>query len=292
MRDHFSLLTHHVLLTYQIGGCAAMDTTTNAHPGRILIVDDEVNIRTGLRDVLVRDGHTVTEAGSGQEALTLLESFDCDAAVVDIRMSGMSGIELLEVIRARWPHVAVIMLTGHGALESAMAAVKEGAHDYLLKPARPETIRGTLTTAITVSRRRKAETQLLEAMQAGLRRLDAAKDAAPRPEAPGSSEPRRLKIGDLHIDLRAYEVRRDGTPISLSPTEFKLLVALASRPGETVDYVSLVQESLEYEAEVWEAKELIKRHVFALRHKIEPDPAAPRYILNVRGVGYRLAVPH
>ena len=64
--------------------------------GWILIVDDEVNIRAGLRDVLVRDGHTVTEAGSGEEALKLLETSDYDVAIVDIRMPEMSGIELLD----------------------------------------------------------------------------------------------------------------------------------------------------------------------------------------------------
>jgi DNA-binding response OmpR family regulator len=68
-------------------------------------------------------------------------------------------------------------------------------------------------------------------------------------------------------------------------------VSLASRPGEAIDCVTLVQLTLEYEAEPWEAKEVIKRHVFALRQKIEPEPSSPRYILNVRGIGYRLAIP-
>ncbi len=256
--------------------------------GWILIVDDEVNIRAGLRDVLVRDGHTVTEAGSGEEALTRLETSDYDVAIVDIRMPEMSGIELLEVIRLRWPHIAVIMLTGHGTLETAMVAVKAGAHDYLLKPARTEAIRQTLTTAIAASRRHKVEAQLLESMRVSLELLDGGRDEG-AVEAPGLDEPRRLDVGGLHIDLRAHEVRRDGIPVGLSPTEFKLLVALATRPGEAIDYGDLVQESMGYEAESWEAKELIKRHVYALRHKIETDPAAPQYILNVRGIGYRLA---
>jgi DNA-binding response OmpR family regulator len=91
--------------------------------------------------------------------------------------------------------------------------------------------------------------------------------------------------------LRAHEVRPDGVPVGLSPTEFKLLVALACRPGEAIDYGDLVVESMGYEAEPWEAKELIKRHVYALRHKIEPDSAAPEYVVNVHGVGYRLAAP-
>ena len=68
-------------------------------------------------------------------------------------------------------------------------------------------------------------------------------------------------------------------------------MTLAARPGQVVDYVTLVQLALAYDAEPWEAKELIKRHVFSLRQKIEADPSSPQYILNVRGVGYRLRAP-
>ena len=102
---------------------------------------------------------------------------------------------------------------------------------------------------------------------------------------------RPIVIGDLEIELQAHEVRQGGSPIALTPSEFQLLVALATHPGEVLDYVTLVRLSLDYEAEPWEAKELIKRHVFSLRQKIEPKPASPQYILNVRGVGYRLVSP-
>lgn len=261
-----------------------MDTVS----GRVLITEDEANIRTGLRDVLTKDGHSVIDVGSGEEALVALASTTYDAAVVDIRMPGMSGIELLHAIRDRWPHVAVIILTGHGDLESAISAVKAGAHDYLLKPAKPEAIRQTVIEAITISRRRKERTQLLESLRSGLARLDdratdALSESTPTPDV------RLLAVGDLDIDLRSHEVRRDGIPVHLSPTEFKLLVALASHMDEVVDYNTLVQLSLGYETTPWEAKELIKRHVSAVRRKIEPNPASPRYLLNVRGVGYRLA---
>jgi two-component system response regulator MtrA len=100
-----------------------------------------------------------------------------------------------------------------------------------------------------------------------------------------------LTLGPLQIDLQAHEVRRDNQPISLTPTEYRLLVTLAERPGQALDYQTLVRLILDYEAELWEAKELIKRHVFTLRQKIEPDPAQPALILNVRGVGYRTLRP-
>jgi len=261
-----------------------------SHPGKVLIVDDEVNIRKGLRTILNKDGHQVRDVGTAEEALQAMETFPVETAIVDIRMPGMSGTDLLATIRRRWPHVTVILLTGHGTLESAMTAVKEGAHDYLLKPAQPETIREVLGDALAASRRRHDQDQLLQTLRDGLQRLE----VLPGKETtPSASHPvqRRLATGDLEIDLQAHLVLKGGEEIELTPSEYNLLVTLAQRAGEVVDYVSLVNLALEYEAELWEAKELIKRHVFTLRQKIEPEPGEPRYVRNVRGVGYRLADP-
>ena len=93
-------------------------------PGRILIVDDEENIRRGLRAILVKDGHEVNDVGSAEGALRLLDTFSWEVAIVDIRMPGMSGVELLHEIRNRWPYVAIIMLTGHyGAAQQIVVTV-------------------------------------------------------------------------------------------------------------------------------------------------------------------------
>ncbi len=86
---------------------------------------------------------------------------------------------------------------------------------------------------------------------------------------------RLLEVGGLYIDLHTHEVRRNGDPVRLSPTEFRLVVALASHPDEVIDYVTLARLNLGYETSLWEAKELTKRHVSAARQKIEPNPAAP-----------------
>ena len=100
-----------------------------------------------------------------------------------------------------------------------------------------------------------------------------------------------VELEGLSIDLRAHEVCRDGQPIALTPSEFRVLVAMATHMGEAVDYVTLAEDSLGYKVDAQEAKELIKRHIFALRSKIGPDFETPQYILNVRGVGYRLVEP-
>ena len=100
----------------------------------------------------------------------------------------------------------------------------------------------------------------------------------------------QIRIKDLLIDIPKHEVFRSGERVDLTLSEFNLLVAMSSRNGAILDYVTLVRTVLGYEAEETEAKELIKRHIYTLRRKIEPTPSKPRYILNIRGVGYRMAM--
>ncbi|HRQ42077.1 MAG TPA: response regulator transcription factor [Chloroflexota bacterium] len=258
------------------------------YPGRILLVDDEINIREGLKAILQKDGHEVRDVGTAVAALDLLSTFAAEVAVLDIRMPGMMGTELLAAVKSQRPYLAVIMLTGHGTLETAMTAVKEGAFDYLLKPARPDTLRAVVWQALAAARRQREQATLLETLQTGLQRLEQLPTTPPT--HPAAMPPAgMLKIGDLVIDRATYETWYAGRPLSLTPTEYGLLLALAERGGAVMDYVSLTKIALDYEAEAWEAKELIKRHIYTLRQKIEPQPDQPHFILNVRGVGYRLA---
>lgn len=257
-------------------------------PGKVLLVDDETNIRQGLKVILQKDGHDVQDVASADAALSLLSNYDAEAAVLDIRMPGMTGTELLSAIKARRPHLAVVMLTGHGTLATAMTAVKEGAFDYLLKPAKPDVLRQVVRRALTETRRQREQTALLETLQVGLQRLQQLPPTSPPGHTPQTPATDLLRIGDLVINRATYEVRYAGQLLSLTPTEYSLLLALAERAGAVMDYVTLTQVVLDYEAEPWEAKELIKRHIYTLRQKLEPQPEQPQFILNVRGVGYRL----
>jgi DNA-binding response OmpR family regulator len=254
-----------------------------ALPGSVLIVDDEANIREGLRAVLGKAGHKIRSAESAETALRELTAQPAEAVILDIQMPGMSGIELLAIIKERWPHTAVILLTGQGTLETAMTAVRQNAFDYLLKPAQPEAIRDALARALADGRRQRQQAALLDNLRDGLRQLEA--DAPAPPPAPV-----HLRLGDITIDPASREVERDGEPISLTPTEYKLLLTLIERNGAVVGYVALTREVLAYAAELPEAKELIKRHIFTLRQKIEADPSRPVLIVNARGVGYRAGV--
>ena len=253
--------------------------------GNVLIVDDEINIRKGLQTMLGKDGHTIRDAGSGEEALKIVQTFACEAAIIDIRMPGMQGTELLRELKAIRPFLAVILLTGHGTLATAITAIQEGAHNYLLKPASPEKLRETVREAIIAARRQVQEAQLLDTLRSGLQQLETLPAA---PAALLAGVPSMQNIGELRIDRQAHTAHNAGEPISLTPSEYTVLLVLAQPVGQAIDYVTLVKQGLDYEAEPWEAKELIKRHIYTLRQKLEPDPTLPRTIINVRAVGYRL----
>jgi DNA-binding response OmpR family regulator len=257
-------------------------------PGRILLVDDEANIRKGLQAILEKDGHEVRTVATAQAALSLLADFEAETAVLDIRMPGMQGTELLGALKQRWPHLTVIMLTGHGSLDTAITAVKEGAFDYLLKPAHPDDLRQVVAQALIESRRQREQAALLSNLQSGLQRLQNL-PATPAPGQPDAPAATRLQINDLVLDRATHELRRGDEPISLTPAEYDILLVLAEQGGAVVDYATLVRLSLGHQLETAEAKELIKRHIYSLRRKIEPQPQEPDILLNVRGVGYRLA---
>ncbi|GIK57422.1 MAG: response regulator transcription factor [Chloroflexi bacterium] len=259
------------------------------HPGRVLLVDDEANIREGLKAILQKDGHEVRDVGTAVAALDMLSTFAAEVAVLDIRMPGMLGTELLAAVKRQRPYLAVIMLTGHGTLETAMTAVKEGAFDYLLKPARPDDLRQVVWRALATARRQREQAALLESLQTGLQRLQQLPATSSADQPTAARESGLLKMGDLVINQATHEVHYRGELLSLTPTEYSLLLALAEQGGAVMDYVTLTKVVLAYEAEPWEAKELIKRHIYTLRQKMEPQPDQPQFILNVRGVGYRLA---
>ncbi|HET9909094.1 MAG TPA: response regulator transcription factor [Anaerolineales bacterium] len=230
---------------------------------RALVVDDEEGVRFFLIETLQRMGHVVTEASSGEEALDHLRDTAFDLAILDLKLGGPAdGQRVLESIRWRWPATMVIMLTAHGSLESAVEAIHEGVDGYLLKPVRPIDVR--------------------RAVQKALHRRQKLIVAEPEPLD------HRLQRGPFHIDLERYEAKFEGQILSLSPRDFALLHYLMQKAPQVVSAAELVKVIRQYEPEyAGEARTMIKWYVHQLRKKVEPNPAKPRYILNVRGVGYR-----
>jgi two-component system OmpR family response regulator len=226
---------------------------------RALVVDDEERVRYVLEETLRRVGHVVVTASSGEEALDLLRDTSFDVAVVDLNLGGhVDGLRVLEALRWRWPGAAVVILTAHGSLESALAAIREGVDAYLLKPSKPAEVR--------------------QAVQEALER---------RKNLRGQAEGREIRRGGFFVDLEQHLATRDGQPLDLTPQELKLLAHLMQNAPRVVTPLELVQVIRECELDPYEARQIIKWYIHRLRRQAEPDPSDPHHILNVRGVGYR-----
>ncbi len=237
----------------------------NPNQYQTLIVDDEEGIRFFLAETLQREGHLVATAADGEEALEYLRETSVDLVLLDLMLGGrVNGLDVLAAVRWRWPEATVIILTAHGSLNSAMEAIREGVDRYLLKPIKPNELREAVDEAI--NRKRKA-----------IRR---AHDE--------QSTEKLLAYGPFVADLQKHVLNLNGEVVDLTPREFKLLVYLIQNNHRVVSPTELVQVVRQYTCEdVYEARQIIKWYIHRLRQKVEPNPADSRYILSVRGVGYR-----
>lgn len=222
---------------------------------KILLADDDRDLVDMLRYVFQRDGYTVTTVLDGEAALRSFQVEAPDLIVLDILMPKRSGLDVLREIR-RASKVPIIMLTSLGDEESTVNALDAGADDYLAKPFRPRELRARVKSLLR-------------------RGLDQSENER--------SEP--LLIGDIQLNARTLEVSVAGRSVNLTPTEFALLQHLMVN-YERVSSASQIIES------VWGfdsdgSEELVRVTVSRLRHKIEPDPATPRYIVTIPGFGYR-----
>lgn len=261
--------------------------------GHILIVDDEASLRQTLARILQRAGFDVTTAAAGKEAIQLLSQQTFDLVYLDIRMPDMNGLETLKIIHAKFAELPVILFTAQPDLNSAVEALRRGATDYLLKPLKPQTVidRSLAILAEKQKERRKRELQRqIEALEEELNALES--EAPPQldstlPQSQNSDD-RFLKRGLLTLDIHTRRVSLNERVINLPPTSFDYLLALARHTPNVVDYQTLVSEAQGYETDPHEAQELTKWHVHHIRQAIEPDAHNPIYVINVRGVGYRL----
>ncbi len=262
--------------------------------GRILIVDDEANLRHTVARVLQRAGFEVTTAASGKEGLALLSQQNFDLVYMDIRMPDMNGLETLKAITASYPKLPVILFTGQPDLNSAVSALRQGALDYLQKPLKPELIieRAKIVLANLERERRKKELQAqIETLQAELRNLEnVGSEESGLKDKEANEDERYLKRGNWVLDLHTHRVTTGNQIIDLSPTAFNYLLVLARHAPNVVDYQTLVTEAQGYQTDTREAQELTKWHVHQIRETLEPDAQRPSFIINVRGTGYRLVV--
>jgi two-component system KDP operon response regulator KdpE len=221
---------------------------------RILVVDDEPAIRRFLNTSLSAHGYAVFEAVTGEDALQSVPSVRPDLVILDLGLPGISGVDVARSMR-EWAQTPIIVLSVREQESDKIDALDAGADDYLTKP-------------FSVG-------ELLARIRAALRR-------AMGPEAPAV-----FTTGELTVDVTLREVRVAGEKVQLTPTEYDLLKALVAHPGRVLTHRQLTKAvwgGLSYEDEL----HLLRVNISNLRHKLEPNPTSPRYIVTEPGVGYRL----
>jgi DNA-binding response OmpR family regulator len=226
---------------------------------RILIIEDDVSILNGLRDVLTFKSYDVLTAGDGETGFAMAVEEKPDLIILDIMIPKMDGFALCRKLRAEGNAVPVLMLTAKGEEPDKIRGLDIGADDYVTKPfSLPE---------------------LLARVRALLRRT---------PERAPKSPPDSLRIGDVSLNFKKYEATKGDAAMNLSPKEFGILGYLASRAGEVVTRDELLDEVWGYD--LYPTTRTVDNHIAQLRAKIENDPAEPRYLLTVHGVGYKLVL--
>jgi two-component system KDP operon response regulator KdpE len=248
---------------------------------RILLVDDERTARLSLAEILRMEGYEVVVAEGGSAAILFLRAQDFDLVLCDLKMPEVDGLDVLAACQEYRPATGFILLTAYGTMDTAVDALRLGASDYLLKPALPETILQSVEKVLE-KRRQTVERQSLMGMLTET--VAALQQAENRPKLP--SRDRILQGSGIVLNLDKRSVSRDGELLTLTPTEFELLSHLMAAGDKPVSPEELVAHVHGYYCEPEEARALVRVHISRLRQKVEQNPAEPRMILTVRGVGY------
>ncbi|CAM3929233.1 MtrAB system response regulator MtrA [Tsukamurella ocularis] len=218
---------------------------------RILVIDDDPALAEMLTIVLRNEGFDSTVVGDGTQALSAAREFRPDLVLLDLMLPGMNGIDVCRVLRAD-SSVPIVMLTAKADTVDVVLGLESGADDYVIKPFKPK--------------------ELVARVRARLRRTD---------EEPSEL----LSIGNVIIDVPAHKVTRDGEVVSLTPTEFDLLVTMARKPRQVFTRDVLLEQVWGYRHPA--DTRLVNVHIQRLRAKIEKDPENPEIVLTLRGVGYK-----
>lgn len=261
-------------------------------PKRILLVDDELHLRETLSRILQHAGFEVSAAAGAKDGLQLLEQYEFHLVYMDIRMPDMTGLEMLKLIHIRHPELPVILFTAQPDLNSALDALRGGAYDYLIKPLLPSILverANSVFAQQNIERKKREIIKQIDSLQGELRELERKEPVNTNfaVQAIATSD-RYIKLGNLVLDLLTRNLAVNNRFVGIPPTAFDYLVVLAKHSPNLVDYKTLAKEAQGYQVETREAQEIVKWHVYHVRQAIEPDSQNPKYLINVRGSGYRL----
>ncbi|KQU65087.1 MULTISPECIES: response regulator [unclassified Rhizobacter] len=241
-----------------------MPSVAPARP-RVLVVDDDPDLRASLDDALTQSGFDVSTAGDGVGLHAALDGTPHALVLLDLRLKDEHGLALARGLRERHPALPIIMISGSSDEMDRVLLLELAADDFLVKPFSPR--------------------ELLAHVRAVLRRTQPAA-VAPQPREPAA----QLQFGDWTLDLRERELRgADGGTCALTPAEFRLLEAFVGQPGKVWTRDQLLEHTRSLETEVFDRS--VDVLILRVRRKIEPNPKHPRYICTERGLGYVFAVP-
>ena len=228
----------------------------------LLVVDDEPIARQSLSDILRLEGYHVTAVANGEAAVDHIRKYAVDLIVLDLKMPGMNGLDVVQVVNQVSPDTEIILLTAFGSMETAVEALRQRVHDYLFKPASPN--------------------QILESVRRGLERREANLS-----ERKLEEEIQIYKTTDgTEVDLMRRTVTRGSVSESLTPAEGHLLKVFVGNSGKVFSHRDLVLLVQGYDVSQREAQEILRPLVSRLRHKLSPFPALYERIVSVRGTGY------
>jgi len=219
---------------------------------RILVVEDEPSLAMGLQDDLRLEGYEIEVVADGESACERAVANRFDLIILDVMLPGKDGFEVCRELRRSGFHTPIILLTARAQESDKVLGLDLGADDYVTKPFSPRELRARVNALL-----RRAAGEL----------------------------PEIYHFGDVDLDFTRAEVRRGGKPVEITPLEFKLLAALIRHRGRVLSRDKLLDEV--WGRGVFVTDRVIDTHVTNLRKKVEPEPAEPRYLISVRGIGYR-----
>lgn len=238
-------------------------TSQGVRMHRILIVEDNADLASGLKTNLELEGYDVSIAGDGVKGLSQARAVHPDLIMLDLMLPKLDGYRLLRLLRQDGFAGPVLVLTARGDEADKVRGFRWGADDYVTKPF--------------------SLMELLARVEALLRRTA----ASPMPVSPKAPPP-PVRFGEVEVRPATHEVLRSGEPVPLRPKEFDLIMALIQRNGQVASRLELLHEVWGYDAEI--VSRTVDTHMAELRRKLERDPGSPRHLLTVRKTGYRLQV--
>lgn len=221
---------------------------------RILVVDDELAMRTALSELLQSEGYHVASANDGEQALKLACDSDFDLILLDVMMPKLDGLSVCRELRKRGRQMPILMLTARARVQDCVAGLDSGADDYLIKPFSLNELLARVRSQLRKTHRNKA--------------------------------PNQFQIGHATINLKQQLCRIEGQSIELNPKECGILRLLMQRPGEVISRDQFLDQVWDYNA--FPSNRTVDNFIAELRRKLGEDAKSPRHLLTVRGIGYRL----